>query len=55
LTRLEHPAADGSPRIALAVGSVIVMPVLGIAKRRLAGRLGSAATADQGRQSMLCE
>jgi divalent metal cation (Fe/Co/Zn/Cd) transporter len=40
--------------IGLAVGSVIVMPLLGIAKQRLADQLGSAATAGEGRQNMLC-
>jgi divalent metal cation (Fe/Co/Zn/Cd) transporter len=40
--------------IGLAVGSVIAMPVLGIAKQRLADQLGSAATAGEGRQNMLC-
>jgi hypothetical protein len=30
------------------------MPYLGIAKQRLAGRLGSAATKGEGRQNMLC-
>ncbi len=40
--------------IGLAVGSVIFMPMLGIAKQRLADRLGSAATAGEGRQNMLC-
>jgi divalent metal cation (Fe/Co/Zn/Cd) transporter len=40
--------------IGLAIGSVIVMPVLGIAKHRLANQLGSAATAGEGRQNMLC-
>ena len=30
------------------------MPLLGIAKQRLADRLGSAATAGEGRQNMLC-
>ncbi len=49
----EHP--DVSPvGIGLAVGSVILMPVLGIAKQRLADQLGSAATAGEGRQNMLC-
>jgi divalent metal cation (Fe/Co/Zn/Cd) transporter len=49
----EHP--DVSPvGIALAIGSVILMPILGIAKQRLADRLGSAATAGEGRQNMLC-
>ena len=40
--------------IGLAISSVILMPMLGIAKQRLAGRLGSAATKGEGRQNMLC-
>lgn len=40
--------------IALAAGSVVIMPLLGIAKQRLADRLGSAATKGEGRQNMLC-
>jgi divalent metal cation (Fe/Co/Zn/Cd) transporter len=40
--------------IALAVSSVVVMPMLGVAKQRLADQLGSAATAGEGRQNMLC-
>ena len=40
--------------IALAIGSVIFMPMLGIAKQRLADSMGSAATAGEGRQNMLC-
>jgi divalent metal cation (Fe/Co/Zn/Cd) transporter len=40
--------------IGLATGSVILMPLLGIAKQRLANQLGSAATAGEGRQNMLC-
>jgi divalent metal cation (Fe/Co/Zn/Cd) transporter len=40
--------------IGLATGSVIIMPVLGIAKQRLAEQLGSAATKGEGRQNMLC-
>lgn len=38
----------------LAVGSLITMPLLGIAKQRLADQLGSAATKGEGRQNMLC-
>jgi divalent metal cation (Fe/Co/Zn/Cd) transporter len=46
---------DVSPvGIGLAIASLIVMPALGIAKQRLAGRLGSAATAGEGRQNLLC-
>jgi divalent metal cation (Fe/Co/Zn/Cd) transporter len=40
--------------IALSVGSVILMPMLGIAKERLADQIGSAATKGEGRQNMLC-
>jgi divalent metal cation (Fe/Co/Zn/Cd) transporter len=40
--------------IALTVFSVITMPVLGIAKQRLAVQIGSAATKGEGRQNMLC-
>jgi divalent metal cation (Fe/Co/Zn/Cd) transporter len=40
--------------IALASTSVVIMPYLGIAKQRLADRLGSAATKGEGRQNMLC-
>jgi divalent metal cation (Fe/Co/Zn/Cd) transporter len=40
--------------ILLALSSVVLMPVLGIAKQRLADQLGSAATKGEGRQNMLC-
>lgn len=40
--------------IALAATSVVAMPYLGIAKQRLAERLGSPATKGEGRQNMLC-
>ncbi|MEX1142418.1 MAG: cation transporter [Thermoleophilaceae bacterium] len=40
--------------IALAATSVVGMPILGIAKQRLADQLGSAATKGEGRQNMLC-
>jgi len=49
----EH-AAVSWVGIALAVGSVILMPLLAIAKERLADQLGSAATKGEGRQNMLC-
>jgi divalent metal cation (Fe/Co/Zn/Cd) transporter len=49
----EHPAVSWVG-IGLAVGSVIFMPMLGIAKERLADQLGSAATKGEGRQNMLC-
>src|SRR3954447_14028776 len=40
--------------VGLAVSSVVLMPMLGIAKQRLAEQLGSAATKGEGRQNMLC-
>jgi hypothetical protein len=40
--------------IGLAVSSVVLMPVLGVAKQRLADQLGSAATRGEGRQNLLC-
>lgn len=40
--------------ISLAAASVVVMPYLGVAKQRIADRLGSAATKGEGRQNLLC-
>jgi hypothetical protein len=40
--------------IALAIGSIVFMPMLGVAKERLADQIGSAATKGEGRQNMLC-
>ena len=40
--------------IALAITSVVAMPLLGRAKQRLGARLDSAATAGEGTQNMLC-
>jgi divalent metal cation (Fe/Co/Zn/Cd) transporter len=40
--------------IALVASSVVGMPVLGIAKRRLADKLGSVATRGEGTQNLLC-
>jgi len=40
--------------IGLAISSVILMPLLGLAKQRLAEQLGSPATKGEGRQNMLC-
>lgn len=53
LTGGEHPSVS-LVGIALAAGSVVIMPVLGIAKQRLAVQLGSPATKGEGRQNMLC-
>jgi len=40
--------------IAVTASSVVLMPMLGIAKRRLGERLGSGATAGEGTQNLLC-
>lgn len=40
--------------IALAASSVLLMPLLGVAKQRIADEIGSAATKGEGRQNMLC-
>jgi divalent metal cation (Fe/Co/Zn/Cd) transporter len=40
--------------IALVTSSVIGMPFLGLAKRRLADKLGSVATRGEGTQNLLC-
>jgi divalent metal cation (Fe/Co/Zn/Cd) transporter len=53
LVRAEHPQTSWVG-IGLAIGSVVLMPVLAVAKQRLADQLGSAATAGEGRQNMLC-
>ena len=49
----EHPGVSWVG-IGLSVGSVVFMPMFGIAKERLADKLGSAATKGEGRQNMLC-
>jgi divalent metal cation (Fe/Co/Zn/Cd) transporter len=49
----EHPEVSWLG-IGLSITSVIVMPVLGIAKSRLAEQIGSAATKGEGRQNVLC-
>jgi divalent metal cation (Fe/Co/Zn/Cd) transporter len=54
-TLIAHSHAKTSwPGIGLSIASLIVMPVLGLAKRRLGARLGSAATAGEGNQNLLC-
>lgn len=40
--------------VALVTSSVIGMPLLGVAKRRLADQLGSVATRGEGTQNLLC-
>lgn len=40
--------------IAVTASSVVLMPALGLAKRRLGEQLGSGATAGEGTQNLLC-
>ena len=49
-----HPAAATPVGIVLTASSLVIMPILGIAKRRLGGRLDSRATAGEGTQNLLC-
>jgi divalent metal cation (Fe/Co/Zn/Cd) transporter len=53
LTGGEHPDVSVLG-MTLAVFSLITMPLLGIAKQRIAEQLGSAATKGEGRQNVLC-
>jgi divalent metal cation (Fe/Co/Zn/Cd) transporter len=49
-----HPASASVLGIGLTASSVVIMPVLGIVKRRLGQRLGSGATAGEGTQNLMC-
>jgi divalent metal cation (Fe/Co/Zn/Cd) transporter len=49
----EHPDVSVLG-MTLAAFSLITMPLLGIAKQRIAEQIGSAATKGEGRQNMLC-
>jgi divalent metal cation (Fe/Co/Zn/Cd) transporter len=49
----EHPDTSRLG-IAVTASSVVLMPALGLAKRRLGQRLGSGATAGEGTQNLLC-
>jgi divalent metal cation (Fe/Co/Zn/Cd) transporter len=40
--------------IALAASSLVIMPWLGRAKQRIGSRIGSSATASEGKQNFLC-
>ena len=40
--------------LVLTAGTAIFEPALGVAKRRIGARLGSAATAGEGTQNLLC-
>ena len=49
-----HEAATSYLGIGLTIVSAALMPVFGIAKKRVEAELGSAATAAEGTQNMLC-
>jgi divalent metal cation (Fe/Co/Zn/Cd) transporter len=49
----EHPATSW-PGIAVSAASLVVMPVLGIAKQRIGTRLGSAAVRGEGTENLIC-
>ena len=49
----QHPSTSWVG-IGLSVASIIAMPLLGQAKQRIGMRLGSAATAGEGAQNLLC-
>jgi divalent metal cation (Fe/Co/Zn/Cd) transporter len=47
-------AGTSWPGMAVSIASLIVMPLLGIAKRRIGNRLDSGATTGEGTQNLLC-
>jgi divalent metal cation (Fe/Co/Zn/Cd) transporter len=49
----EHPQVS-VVGIALSIFSLVTMPLLGVAKQRIADEIGSAATKGEGRQNVLC-
>lgn len=50
----DHHTETSAFGIALTAGAIVVMPLLGQAKKRLGAQLGSAATAGEGAQNNLC-
>jgi divalent metal cation (Fe/Co/Zn/Cd) transporter len=51
---VEHHAETSWLGVGLACASLLVCPGLGVAKRRIGARLGSAATRGEGKQNLLC-
>ena len=47
-------AEESMVGIALAASSLLLMPLLGRAKQRIASQIGSSATASEGKQNLLC-
>jgi divalent metal cation (Fe/Co/Zn/Cd) transporter len=50
----EHRASTSALGLAVTASSLILMPALGYAKRRLGTRLDSGATAGEGTQNLMC-
>ncbi len=50
----DHRAQASNLGIVLTASSVVIMPALGVAKRRLGARLNSEATAGEGTQNLIC-
>ena len=53
LAGADHPEISALG-VAVTASSVVLMPALGVAKRRLGEQLGSGATAGEGTQNLLC-
>jgi len=49
-----HEGGTSTLGIAVTAASLLVMPALGVAKRRLGARLNSGATAGEGVQNLMC-
>jgi len=49
-----HRPDESLVGIALAASSLVLMPLLGRAKQRIGSRIGSSATASEGKQNLLC-
>ena len=49
-----HHPDESVVGVALATSSLVVMPLLGRAKQRIGARIGSSATASEGKQNLLC-
>ena len=49
-----HHPDESVVGIVLAASSVVLMPLLGRAKQRIGSRIGSSATASEGKQNLLC-
>jgi len=53
LITAEHPATTW-PGIAVSAASLVVMPLLGIAKQHIGARLGSVAVRGEGTENLIC-